>query len=231
MTMTMAMLMIIKTVFLKDGMVYVVLAPDALSVNSEGLRMSLRNWKKFCETYLPEALSDGTFSAAQGHAIGEAEYDELHRLAEMTEAVLEAARILTSGDKSERELRRKLKPKFSDEAADSAVRLLKKRGYLDEAAQCQRIAEASVRTKHHGPARIKADLIAHGYSLQAASAAVAAIPEEDFADALSYLIDRKFPGIAEMDAPDIKKATASLMRLGFSSAMIFSEIRSRRGQL
>ena len=40
--------MIIQTVFAKDGMVYVVLAPDELSVNSEGLRMSLRNWKKFC---------------------------------------------------------------------------------------------------------------------------------------------------------------------------------------
>ena len=86
--------------------------------------MSLRNWKKFCEQYLPAALSDETCAAAQGHAIGEAEYDELHRLAEMTEAVLEAARILSSGDKSERDLRMKLKRKFSEEAIDSAVRLL-----------------------------------------------------------------------------------------------------------
>ncbi len=220
--------MIIQTVFLKDGMVYVVLAPDAVSVNSEGLRMSLRNWKKFCEQFLPDALTDENFTAAQGHPVGEAEYDELHRLAEMTEAVLEAARILSSGDKSERDLRRRLKPKFSADAIDSAVRLLKKRGYLDEIAQCQRIAEAAVRTKHHGPSRIKADLIAHGYSGQAAAAAVGAIPEEDFADALAYLIDRKFPGIEEMDAADVKKAAASLMRLGFSSGMIFGEIRNRR---
>ena len=220
--------MIIRSVFLKDGMIYVVLAPDAVSVNSEGLRMSLRNWKKFCEAYLPAALSDETFAAAQGHAVGEGEYDELHRLSEMTEAVLEAARILSSGDKSERDLRRKLKPKFSEEAIGSAVRLLKKRGYLDENVQCQRIAEAAVRTKHHGPARIKADLIARGYSGKAAEAAVGAIPDEDFEDALAYLIDRKFPEIAEMDASDIKKAAASLMRLGFSSGRIFGEIRSRR---
>ncbi len=220
--------MIIQTVFIKDGMVYAVLAPDALSVNSEGLRMSLRNWEKFCEAYLPAALSDETFAAAQGHTIGETEYDELHRLAEMTEAVLEAARILSSGDKSERDLRRKLKTKFSEEAIDGAVRLLKKRGYLDETAQCQRIAEAAVRTKHHGPSRIKADLIAHGYSGKAAEAAVGAIPEEDFADALAYCIDRKFPDIGEMDTADVKKAAASLMRLGFSSGMIFDEIRHRR---
>ena len=169
-----------------------------------------------------------SLAAAQGHAVGEGEYDELHRLSEMTEAVLEAARILSSGDKSERDLRRKLKPKFSEEAIGSAVRLLKKRGYLDETVQCQRIAEAAVRTKHHGPARIKADLIARGYSGKAAEAAVGAIPDEDFEDALAYLIDRKFPEIAEMDASDIKKAAASLMRLGFSSGRIFGEIRSRR---
>lgn len=222
--------MIIQTVFIKDGMVYVVLAPDAVSVNSEGLRMSLRNWKKFCEQYLPAALSDETCAAAQGHAIGEAEYDELHRLAEMTEAVLEAARILSSGDKSERDLRMKLKRKrkFSEEAIDSAVRLLKKRGYLDETAQCLRIAEAAVRTKHHGPRRIRTDLMAHGYSGKAADAAVGAIPEEDFADALAYCIDRKFPEIEEMDTADVKKTAASLMRLGFSSGMIFDEIRNRR---
>jgi len=220
--------MIIQTVFLKDGMVYVVLAPDALSVNSEGLRMSLRNWKNFCEHYLPDALSDENFAAAQGHPIGEAEYDELHRLSEMTEAVLEAARILSSGDKSERELRRKLKPKFSADAVDSAVRLLKKRGYLDETAQCRRIAEAAVRTKHHGPARIKADLIAHGYSAKAAEAAVQEIPSEDFVDALAYCIDRKFPGIEDMAPADMKKAAASLMRLGFSSGAILDEIRNRR---
>ena len=222
--------MIIQTVFIKDGMVYVVLAPDAVSVNSEGLRMSLRNWKTFCERYLPAALSDETCAAAQGHPVGEAEYDELHRLAEMTEAVLEAARILSSGDKSERDLRMKLKRKFSDEAIGSAVHLLKKRGYLDEEAQCLRLAENAVRTKHHGPLRIKNDLMAHGYSGRAADAAVQAIPEEDFADALAYCIDRKFPDIEETDAADVKKAVASLMRLGFSSGMIFNEIRNRRNK-
>lgn len=220
--------MIIQTVFIKDGMVYVVLAPDAVSVNSEGLRMSLRNWKTFCERYLPAALGDETCAAAQGYPIGEAEYDDLHRLAEMTEAVLEAARILSSGDKSERDLRMKLKRKFSEEAIDSAVRLLKKRGYLDEISQCQRIAEAAVRTKHHGPRRIRTDLMAHGYSSKAAEAAMQAIPEEDFTDALAYNIDRKFPSIEEMDAAEVRKAVSSLMRLGFSSGAIFDEIRQRR---
>jgi len=220
--------MIIQTVFIKDGMVHVVLAPDAASMNSEGLRMSVRNWKTYCEQYLPAASGDETCAAAQGCPIGEAEYDELHRLAEMTEAVLEAARILSSGDRSERDLRTKLKRKFSEEAIGSAVRLLKKRGYLDETAQCLRIAENAVRTKHHGPSRIKADLIAHGYSGKSAAAAVQAIPDEDYADALAYNIDRKFPDIAETDASEVKKAAASLMRLGFPSGAIFDEIRRRR---
>ena len=223
--------MIIQTVFLKDGMIYAVLAPDELSGNSEGLRMSLRNWKTFCEAYLPSALSDETFSTAQKHPVTEEEYDELHRLSEMTEAVLEAARILASGDKSERDLRRKLKQKFPDGAVDAAVRLMQKRGYLNETAQCLRIAEAAVRTKHHGPARIKADLIAHGYSGRAAAEAAEAIPAEDYADALAYCIDRKFPDIADMEPSDRQKAAASLMRLGFSSGKILEEIRRRRGKL
>lgn len=220
--------MIIQTVFPKDGMVYVVLSPGEGSPHTEGLRMSVRNWKKYCEAYLPAALADEAYSAAQGHEIREAEYDELHRLAEFTEAVLEAARVLSSGDKSTRDLTLKLRRKFSDEAVGHAVRLMEKRGYLDETAQCQRIAEQAVRTKHHGPRRIKADLAAHGYSGKAADAAVRAIPEEDFADALAYSIDRKFPGIEEMDAADVKKAAASLMRLGFSSGAIFDEIKRRR---
>ena len=70
--------------------------------------------------------------------------------------------------------------------------------------------------------------MAHGYSGKAADAAVGAIPEEDFADALAYCIDRKFPEIEEMDTADVKKTAASLMRLGFSSGMIFDEIRNRR---
>ncbi len=220
--------MIIQTVFIKDGMVYVVLAPDALSTNTEGLRMSVRNWKKYCEQHLPAALGDETCAAAQSHEIGEAEYDELHRLAEITEAVLEAARVLSSGDKSMRDLKRKLRQKFSEEAADNAIRLMEKRGYLDETAQCGRIAEQAVRSKHHGPKRIHADLVAHGYSGKAAEAAVNAIPAEDYADALAYNIDRKFPDIAEMDTGDVKKAAASLMRLGFSSGAIFDEIKRRR---
>ena len=220
--------MIIQTVFIRDGMVYAVLAPSDGSPNTEGLRMSVRNWKTYCEQYLPAALGDETCAAAQSREIGEAEYDELHRLSEMTEAVLEAARVLSSGDKSVRDLKRKLRMKFSEGAVNAAVRLMEKRGYLDETVQCLRIAEAAVRTKHHGPRRIHADLAAHGYSSKAAEAAVNAIPAEDYADALAYQIDRKFPDIADMDAADVKKAAASLLRLGFSSGAIFDEIRQRR---
>ncbi len=210
--------MILQTIFEKDGMVYVTISPDAESPHSEGLRMSVRNWKKYSEQYPHEA----------GQTVGEAEYDELHRLAECTEALLEAARVLSSGDKSARDLRQKLRRKFSEDAVEYAVRLMERRGYLDEAAQCERIAANAVRTKHHGPRRIKADLLAHGYDAKAIDAAIQSIPEEEFADALAYRIDRRFPEIEEMDAADVKKAAASLMRLGFSSGAIFEEIRKRR---
>ncbi len=210
--------MILRTVMEKDGMVYVTLSPDADSPYSEGLRMSVRNWKTYGERH----------PSNPGQTVGEAEYDELHRLAERTEALLEAARILTSGDKSERDLRKKLRPKFSEDAIDYAVRVMERRGYLDETSQCERIAANAVRTKHHGPRRIKTDLLAHGYNVEAVDAAVRAVPDEDFADALAYLMERRFPEIADMDTAEVKKAAASLMRLGFSSGMILEEIRKRR---
>ncbi len=210
--------MILQTVFEKDGMVYVTISPDAASPYSEGLRMSVRNWKTYGEQY----------PAVPGQTIGEAEYDELHRLADRTEALLEAARILSAGDKSERDLRKKLRPKFSEDAVDYAVRVMERRGYLDEIAQCERIAANAVRTKHHGPRRIKADLLAHGYTAKAVDTAVQSISEEDFSGALTYLLDRRFPEIETMDASDVKKAAASLMRLGFPPGAIFEEIRKRR---
>lgn len=210
--------MILQTIFEKDGMVYITVSPDEASPHSEGMRMSVRNWGKYRERY-PHQV---------GQTVGEAEYDELRRLAECTEALLEAARVLSSGDKSARDLRQKLRRKFSEGAVDYAVRLMERRGYLDEASQCERLAVNAVRMKHHGPRRIRADLLAHGYDVRAVDAAVRAISDEDFADALAYLIERKFPGIAEMDTVDVKKAAATLMRMGFSSGAIFEEIRKRR---
>ncbi len=219
--------MFIKSIFIKEGMTYLEIAADENPNHAESLKMSEKNWRKYCERYVPDALSNELYERALSHEIDEAEYDELHRLAELTGAILEAVRILSSGDKSARELKQKLRRRFSSEAADYAVRLMKKRGYLDEEAQCLRIAEQAVRSKHHGPRRIQADLMAHGYSSSAADAAVSAISPDKYAEALSYHIDRRFPDIANMDAAEVKKVVAALLRLGFSSGAVFDEIKKR----
>jgi len=149
-------------------------------------------------------------------------YDRLKNAAERTITVREAAAILTNGDKSASAILRKLKQKGrSQEAAEYAVELLKKRGYLNETDACRRIAESLVRSKHYGRRRIRDYLISHGYDAKTAEDAVLEISGEDIRDALTYHLTRKFRGYLQMPMDERRKATAALMRLGFT----FQEIR------
>lgn len=207
--------MILKKILHRDGMVYITIAAGTNLAHTEDIRISASGWRVYSEKY----------STNEGVEIGESEYDMLHELSERTEAVLSAARILSGGDKSERELTLKLRRDYSEKAAAYAVRLMKKRGYLNEEEQCRRIAEDAVKHKHHGALRIKSDLISHGYGAKAASDAVHMIPDEDYAAALRYCIDKKYPDIGNADSSEIKKAVSALMRLGFSSGEIFDEIK------
>ena len=144
-------------------------------------------------------------------------YDRLHAAAERTITVREAAAILTSGDKSASAIIRKLTQKGrSPEAAEYAVELLKKRGYLNEEDACRRIAETLVRSKHYGRRRVRDYLISHGYDVKTAGLAAEEISDEDIRDALMYHLTRKFRDFNTLSMQERKKAAASLMRLGFS---------------
>lgn len=150
-------------------------------------------------------------------------YDRLKEAAERTITVREAAAMLTSGDKSASAILHRLTQKGrSKEAAGYAVELLKKRGYLNEEDACRRIADALVRSKHYGRRRVRDYLISHGYDAKTAENAAEEIPDEEIREALTYHLTRKFRNYAEMPIAERKKATASLMRLGFS----YQEIRN-----
>ena len=195
----------------KTGTVDVTLSDEA--GHTETFTLSAGEWKRLNKITPVEQLMEAD----------EDLYDRLHAAAERTITVREAAAILTSGDKSASAISRRLTQKGrSKEAAEYAVELLKKRGYLNEEDACRRIAEALVRSKHYGRRRVRDYLISHGYDTRTAEIAAEEIPDEEIREALTYHLTRKFRNYTELPIAERKKATASLMRLGFT----YQEIRN-----
>ena len=202
----------------KNGTFTLILADDN-GTGEEALVLSAGEWKRLTKA-LPLCETD---------EITEKIYDSLHAAADRTAAVREAARLLSSSDHSAAEIRRKLRLRgISAEAAEYAVALLRKKGYLNDGDACSRYATAAMRSKHYGRRRIFDYLLAHGYEREAAEAAVEALPEEDVHEALLWQIEHKFPGIAALERPQKQKAVQVLMRLGFTADEIFAELKERR---
>lgn len=170
-----------------------------------------------------------------GHTLSELDevteeiYDALHVYAEQTAALREGARILSSGDKSAKEITRKLTSRgYSREAAEYAVEFLTEKGYLSEEASCLRIAEAAVRSKHYGKRRVLEYLLSHGYDASAAKIAAESVPEEDYAAALAYQMEKKYPNAAEMTRPEQQKMIAAMMRQGFSAGEVLAYVKEQK---
>lgn len=222
----------IQNVYIKNGIVHVVIAPETAADPSqcEVLRMSVENWRRFAKKHLAAHETENAADPVEltdvsvGHSVDEAEYDELRHLSERTEAVLTAARMLSGGDYSERELCTRLKRSYSAETSVAAVALLRRRGYLNEEEQCRRYAERAVRTKRHGALRIRAELLARGYVATAVTVGVDSVSAEEYECALAYWVERKLRAAGELDAPTLRKVIAALMRLGFSRSMILRAI-------
>lgn len=200
-----------------NGTVAVIIANETGN-GEECLILSLGEWKRMLKSLGREVR--------ELDAVDEELYDALHLSAEKTAALREAARILSSGDKSAREIRKKLTMKgFSPGSADHAVAFLVKKGYLNEENACLRIAEAAVHTKHYGKRRIIDYLRSHGYDAAAANHAAESIPEEDYSGALAYQMRKKYPNAREMSRPEQQKMIAAMMRQGFSAGDVIRYLK------
>lgn len=174
-------------------------------------------------------LSAGGPSLSESDEITPELYDRLKEAAGRTAALRDCAAFLKTRDRSETELRRKLKEKrHSPESIDAAVQYVRSRGYLNEENACLRYAESAVRTNRYGPRRIAAYLRSHGYDAAAASKAAASVPAEDYRSALLYQIKHRFSRLSADDPAERKKAVAALLRLGFTADEIRSALRESR---
>lgn len=211
--------MFVKSIIVapESGTVTVTIANE-MGAGEECLTLSVGEWRRMCTAvgHIPEQLDEVT----------EELYDALHQSAEKTAALREAARILTNGDKSAREIITKLKSKgFSQTSAEFATEFLQKKGYLNEDKACQRIAESAVRSKHYGKRRVVEYLRSHGYSAEAAKTAAEAIPEEDYREALRYQLDKIFRRKDKNSREDRQKIIAAMIRQGFSAGEVISMMK------
>jgi len=199
------------------GSVYVTVGDEMMERGAaEDFTISKNEWKKLSEMH----------SITVGMTLTENIYRDISSAAERTKAVRLGASIVSTSDKSASAVMRKLRDAgISKESAEHAVALLIRRGYIDEAAQCERIAETLLRYKRYGRSRIVQYLIAHGYPTDVAKKAAASLDDEDVCAALTKTIEKKHPDIDTYSPEDTKKAVTSLMRLGFTSSEIFAEIR------
>ena len=207
--------MIIKSITGEDGATVCVTVAGDESGEKERFFISKKLWQS------------GVYSA--GDSVTEEIYDRLKTASERTSALREASRAVGYGEKSTREIERRLKSKkLPDDAVKWAVDVLRKNGYINEDESCARIAESAVTTKHYGRRRVLDYLLSHGYERKSAESAVNAIPEEEYRAALMYNIEHKFPDIAGYDIKERQKAVASLVRLGFTVGEITDAIRETR---
>ncbi len=154
---------------------------------------------------------------SEGREIPHEEYRELVSLGKKCEAVTCAVRLIADSSYSEKKLKRKIaeKTKCGSEAAEYAIRVLKKNGMIDDAKSSLARAGSIVRYKHRGRYRVTADLMAEGYSQQTAKEAAAGVPDEEYEDALMYHANRKIDPSWDRYSDEMRKAEAALVRLGF----------------
>ena len=203
----------------ENGNVTVIIADESGS-GEECLVLSLGAYRRMMKQLGAEV--------SQFDEVTEELYDVLHMYAEQTGAIREAAGILSFGDRSAKELMRKLTAKgYSPESAEYAVDFLAQKGYLSEESACLRIAEAAVRSKHYGKRRVLEYLLSHGYDSAAAKNAAESVPEEDYAEALRYQMEKKYPHAAEMSRQESEKMIAAMMRQGFSAGEVLGYVREK----
>ncbi len=103
------------------------------------------------------------------------ELEALRLLGEARDAYDKALRLLGMRAHGERELRLKLRQRYSPEAVDDAVAKLTENGLLDDAAFAESLAEELYRRKRYAPDRIYTELLKKGVDAETAKNALNSI--------------------------------------------------------
>ncbi len=182
------------------------------------------------DEYLTTVDSDYWYSCGyiSGDEIDERELAAFKSAAGSRRAFNAAADIISRREHSKKELLTKLKTKFDEEAAESAVERLCELGMVDDERFAHLYAEELYTRKNMGERRIRYELAAKGISSDITEYAIECLNEqigEDNVKRIVDIIEKKYYNITN-DEKQRRRAWSALQRLGYSSTDIrhaFSE--------
>lgn len=152
-------------------------------------------------------------------------YDALKMSAKKCRAYRRGMSILGYGANSERRLAQKLQMRGIDrEAAEYAASKLKEDGCIDEASDACREAENCLK-KLWGEKRIAAKLFEKGYNDTAIKKALEQLKTVNMPENCRMLIKKKY-GSFPKERHEAEKATATLIRYGYTRSQIREAIKS-----
>lgn len=165
-----------------------------------------------------------SFRFRDGDEITEEELAAVREASDRHNAYENALRLLSQRAHSEKELYRKLKLKYSSEAAKEAVERCRESGLLDDGEFAAMLAEELLRRKHYAPARIIAELENRGVEKNIAENAVLALDIDRESGIIKILGKMNVTG--ESPEKDKARAFRRLLAAGYS----YSEINNILGE-
>jgi regulatory protein len=133
---------------------------------------------------------------------------------------------LSYGDLSEKQLRDKLKKKFSPDLAEDVAALFVERGYVDDARLAARYAETFYEFKNMGIGRIRVELQRRGISKDFIDDALAKYECEDQFERIEAFVRKKYDLSRLTDIKYRQKVYAGTIRAGFSSSEVGEFLRN-----
>lgn len=166
--------------------------------------------------YLFTVSADTWYSLdyTDGCEIDEDELEQLKFTAESRKAYAQALRFLTLRAHSEKELYRKLLKNHSARCAEFALQKCRELGFLDDEDFAARYAEELMRNKRYGLARIRSALYEKGIDREITDKVIKSL-DFDAVPCIIEVIEKKYLSCLN-DEKGRKKATAALIRLGYS---------------
>ena len=151
----------------------------------------------------------------------ETEIEEFYKDTGSRYAFISGLRVLSYGDNSRKELRRKLITKgHKAEYVDAALDSLEEYGFVNDKRFAEVLASRLMRTKHMSAKGIKNEMLLKGISREIADEVLGEI-EFDPVDDIVTLLQGKYKKYL-YDEKGIKKTVAGLQRLGYN----WSDIKS-----
>lgn len=167
------------------------------------------------------------FHIEEGEELPSDVYQELVGTVLSKRAVERVCNLLKTSDKTELQLRRKLKEGcYPGEAIEYAMEFLKKNHYIDDEQYARRFAECNASRKSRR--QIQYELEKKGISRETVSAVLEEYPVDEEAQIRGYL-RKKRPDGGQMAPQERQKVMAALGRKGFSWDTV-SRVLGRRDE-